>query len=87
MAKRKRIRCSSLGDARATVKEHALLYRKARNGDISMADFSRYSAALANHRNMLESTQTEEKLGEIEARIEQLMLADGRTVVQFKKPA
>jgi hypothetical protein len=80
----KRIRCSMLRDNKDVVREHALLYRLARNKKISMADFSRFSTSLANHRTMVESTQTEARLGEIENQLEQLVLADTRNVVRFK---
>ena len=79
----KRIRASMLKDASETAREHALLYRLARNGKITLAELRTYSAVMGTHRTILESTQTEERLGKIEERIEDLLVSEGRTVVKF----
>lgn len=83
----KRIRASMLKDASETAREHALLYRLARNGKITLAELRTYSTVLGTHRTILESTQTEQRLGELEERIEQALLSDQRNVVQFKAKA
>jgi hypothetical protein len=76
-----------LKDARETAREHALLYRMARAGKINLNELRTYSQVLCGHRTILESTQTEDRLGLIEQRLEQMLLADNRNVVQFKKGA
>ena len=49
----KRIRVSMLNDSRETAREHALLYRMARQNKMPLADVARYSTILATHRTIL----------------------------------
>ena len=84
----KRKRSNMLRDASDTVREHAMLYRLARAGDLPIAELSRYSAVLANHRNMQESTMIEGRLDKLEEHVLKLLASDrGANVVTFKAKA
>ena len=48
----------------------------ARQSKMPLADVARYSTILATHRTILESTQTGDRLGKIEERLEQMVLAE-----------
>jgi hypothetical protein len=85
--KGKRIRASQLKDHSETVREHAEVWRRFKRGEVDGVWATRASGILTNHRNMLESTETEARLGRIEQRIEGMIAGASPNVVTFKGKA
>jgi polyhydroxyalkanoate synthesis regulator phasin len=74
----KRIRTTRLESAGHVASEHAQVYRKFKQGKLDGATASRMSAILVNHRVIIETVKSEERIQELEQMVAELKAQQAR---------
>ena len=80
----KRIKLGPLNTAGAVASENRWVYRQLKAGNMDQNLAMKMSQILMNQRGMVESTDTEERLGKLEERITDVLNKDAN-VVKFRK--
>ena len=84
--KQRKFRIGKLDSAGSIASENRKIYCELRRGKIDGALASRLSAILVAQKGVIESSETEAKLAEVEKRIDDLLAKGaGNNVVKFRK--
>jgi hypothetical protein len=81
----KRIKLGPLNTAGAVASENRWVYRQLKAGHMEGTLAMKMSQILMNQRGMIESTEIETKLGQLEARLVDLINNGDGNVVRFRK--